>query len=141
VIFLAFLHPRNYPEIPPSSPKKVNTFTHPALSKEIKMKYTALLLGCLIVIATSPLQGMSQWDTRTGARVPQLVAAPLNILKVGFQESSAIVCWEILGTYYVDCCGIPQASLFMLKGTGDWSPERHVEQCCEWVAAVECIPL
>jgi len=257
------------------------------------MKYTALLLGCLIVIATSALQGMSQWNTRTGARGQQLVAAPLNIttpainarttgtdrsgegwvsqplvqvenvsnkpieyltiqitlpgmtdsfmlaygkqpgkpadnsiqalqpgqkidlivdqhacelmkkrlrkmdtrtlagiqatakingvifndetawfnglphvmepknplnwrntrasaatdspafnfLKVGLRENSAIVCWEILGTYYVDCCGIQQASLLMVKGTGDWSPERHTDECCDWVAAVECNPL
>ncbi len=62
-----------------------------------------------------------------------------SFLKVGARENSNIICWEILGTYYVDCCGIPQASLFMLKGTGDWSPERHEEACCEWVAAIECI--
>lgn len=247
------------------------------------MKYTAFLLGCLIVIAASTQQGMSQWDSRTGARVQQLVAAPLNIttpainarswlsqplvqvenvsnkpieyltiqvtlpgvkdtfmlaygkqpgkpvdngilslqpgqkidlvvdqnacelmkkrlrkidtgtlngnqvtakingvifndetawfnglphvmepndplhwkvarntttdspafnfLKVGLRESSVIVCWTILGTAYVDCCGIQQATLNMVKGTGDWSPERHNEECCNWTAAVECNPV
>jgi hypothetical protein len=253
------------------------------------MKYTALLLGCLIVIAASALQGRSQLNIRTGASGPQLVAAPLNIttpaikarsaeswlsqplvqvenvsnksieyltievtvpgmtesfmlaygkqpgkpannsiqalqpgqkinivvdqhacelkkkrlreidtrtlngiqatakingvifndetawfyglphvmepnnplrwnvvgastasatnspafkfLKVGLRESSPIVCWTIIGSGYVDCCGIQQATVFMVKGTGDWSPERHDEECCDWVAAVECNPV
>jgi hypothetical protein len=260
------------------------------------MKYTALLLGCLIVIAASALQGMSQWDNLTGARVPRFVPAPLNIttpainarttrtdrsskgwlsqplvqvenvsnkpieyltieitlpgvtdsfmlaygkqpgkpadnsiqalqpgqkinlivnqhacelkkkslryidsrtldgnqataringvifndetawfygvphvmepnnplvwnvarntstaaaatdsptfnfLKVGLREPSIIVCWTIIGTGYVDCCGIQQATVNMVKGTGDWSPERHNEECCNWTAAVECNP-
>lgn len=253
------------------------------------MKYTAFVLGCLIVIATSALQGMSQWDNLTGARVPRLVPAPLNIttpainarskgwlnqplvqvenvsnkpieyltieitlpgvtdsfmlaygkqpgkpadnsikalqpgqkinlivnqnacelkkkrlrdvdsrtldgnqatakingvifndetawfygvphvmepnnplawnvasdtrtastatdspsfnfLKVGLREPEPIICWTIIGTGYVDCCGIQQATVGMVKGTGDWSPERHNEECCNWTAAVECNP-
>lgn len=64
-----------------------------------------------------------------------------NFLKVGLRESSPIVCWTIIGTGYVDCCGIQQATVFMVKGTGDWSPERHDEECCNWVAAVECNPV
>jgi hypothetical protein len=254
------------------------------------MKHIALLLGCLIVIASSAIQGMSQWNTRTGARVPQLVAAPLKIttpaitrsakgwtrqplvqvenvstkpieyltievtlpgvtdqfmlafgkqpgkpfdhnikalqpgakidlsvdqnacelmkqrlremdarslagerattkingvifndetawfnglphvmepnnplrwkvvrntslasspsdspafsfLKVGARENSNIICWEILGTGYVDCCGVLQATQIMVKGTGDWTPEDIETECCRWRVAIECFPV
>jgi hypothetical protein len=61
-----------------------------------------------------------------------------KFLKAGLREESIIICWTIMQTNYVDCCGIQQASVFMVKGTGDWSPERHNEECCNWTAAVEC---
>lgn len=257
------------------------------------MKYAALLLGCLVLITCSALQGMSQWNTRTGTRVPQLVATPLKIttaviktrttksgkawisqplvqvenvsnkpveyltiqvtlpnvidpfmlaygrqpgkpvdqsikalqpgqkidlsvdqhacelmqerlreidarslagnrantqingvifndqtawfnglphvmepnnplvwhvvrnsaataannsstfsfLKVGFRENNnTTICWEIQGTYYVDCCGIQQASLFMTKGVGDLTRVEINTECCQWYDAIECLP-
>ncbi len=66
-----------------------------------------------------------------------------NFLKVGFREtrdteSNQIVCSEIIGSYYVDCCGIQQVSLLMLKGSGDWVPDDHVTSCCEWRDALPC---
>lgn len=83
------------------------------------------------------------WNVaRNTSRASAATDSPtFNFLKVGLREESIIICWTIVGTGFVDCCGIQQASVGMVKGSGDWSPERHNEECCNWTAAVECNPL
>ena len=66
-----------------------------------------------------------------------------SFLKVGLRENRAelnqTICWEVVGTFYVDCCGIEQASTFMNKGTGDSFPVDHYSSCCVWTEPIECL--
>lgn len=70
--------------------------------------------------------------------------APMfSFLKVGLRsnlntEPSPLVCWEILGTDFIDCCGMQQPFTLMYKGSGEWEPLDHVTSCCIWREAVEC---
>lgn len=66
-----------------------------------------------------------------------------SFLKVGLRgnrnsESNQTICWEILGTDFVDCCGIQQAFTLMYKGSGEWEPLDHFTECCFWREAVPC---
>lgn len=100
---------------------------------------TAWFYGLLHVMEpNNPLMWNVVRNTSTALAATDSPA--FNFLKVGLRENSIIICWTILGTGYADCCGIQQATVAIVKGTGDWLPERHNEECCNWTAAVECNP-
>ena len=86
-----------------------------------------------------------RWNVvRNTSRAANLNDSPMfSFLKVGLRannnaESNQIICSEILGSYYVDCCGIQQISLLMLKGSGEWVPRDVVTSCCEYRDADPC---
>ena len=81
---------------------------------------------------------------RNTSRASTLNESPMfSFLKVGLREtsnaeSSQTICSDIIGSYYVDCCGIQQISLLMIKGSGEWIPRDVVTSCCEYRDADPC---
>ncbi len=81
---------------------------------------------------------------RSTSRAAALNDSPMfSFLKVGLRETSnaesnQIICSDIVGSYYVDCCGIQQISLLMIKGSGEWIPRDVVTSCCEYRDADPC---
>ena len=86
-----------------------------------------------------------RWNVvRSTTRASKQTESPMfSFLKVGLRENPAeleqTICWEVLGTFYVDCCGIEQTSTFMNKGTGDSFPVDHYSSCCVWTEPIECL--
>jgi hypothetical protein len=85
------------------------------------------------------------WNVvRSTTRVSKPADAPMfSFLKVGLKsnlntEPSRLVCWEILSTDFIDCCGYQYPFTLMYKGSGEWEPLDHVTSCCTWREAVEC---
>lgn len=86
-----------------------------------------------------------RWNVvRSTTRASKSNDSPMfSFLKVGLRsnantEPSPVVCWEILGTDFVDCCGTLYPFTLMFKGSGEWEPLDHVTSCCTWREAVEC---
>jgi hypothetical protein len=86
-----------------------------------------------------------RWNVvRSTSRASALNNSPMfSFLKVGLRansnaEPNPTICSDILGSYYVDCCGIQQISLLMLKGSGEWIPHDVVTACCEYRDADPC---
>lgn len=84
-----------------------------------------------------------RWNVvRSTSRASILNDSPMfSFLKAGLRannnaEYNQIICSEIVGSYYVDCCGIQQISLLTIKGSGEWAP-RDIETSCCWYRVVD----
>ncbi len=65
-----------------------------------------------------------------------------SFLKAGFRENnnaSPDLCWKRVGTQFVDCCGLQQASAILVQVFGGiLEPEQVETECCSWTKAVGC---
>jgi hypothetical protein len=63
-----------------------------------------------------------------------------SFLKTGFRENnSPDLCWDRVGTQWVDCCGLRQASAILVQAFGGlFEPFEMSDECCEWTKAVGC---
>lgn len=67
-----------------------------------------------------------------------------SFLKVGFRENNNArpnydLCWDRVGTQWVDCCGFRQASAIMVQSFGGiWEPLEMSDECCTWIKQVGC---
>ena len=67
-----------------------------------------------------------------------------GFLKVGLREnnnssSNYDQCWDRLGTQFVDCCGLQQASAILVQQFGGiYEPFEMETECCSWTKAVGC---
>ena len=87
-----------------------------------------------------------RWNpVRSTSKASKPTDSPMfSFLKVGLREDRSMetnqtICWDVVGTFVVDCCGIEQASTFMNKGTGEWFPVDHYTSCCIWTEPTECL--
>lgn len=83
------------------------------------------------------------WNVVRSTKLALNDAPMFSFLKVGLRENrntevKETICWEIVGTDFVDCCGMQYPFTLMVKGSGDWEPLDHVLSCCTWREAVEC---
>lgn len=85
------------------------------------------------------------WNVvRSTSRAAKPTDSPMfSFLKVGLRndsntEPSRLVCWEILSTDMIDCCGVEYPFTLMYKGSGEWEPLDHVTSCCTWREPIEC---
>lgn len=71
-------------------------------------------------------------------------AQMFSFLKVGFRENNSASsnydqCWDRLGTQFVDCCGLQQASAILVQTFGGiYEPFEMETECCSWTKAVGC---
>lgn len=86
-----------------------------------------------------------RWNVvRNTSKTATLNDSPMfSFLNVGLRENSnakanRIICWEILSTDFIDCCGIQYPFTLMAKGSGEWEPLDHVTSCCTWREPIEC---
>lgn len=63
-----------------------------------------------------------------------------SFLKAGFRENnSPDLCWDRIGTQFVNCCGFQQASAILVQAFGGiFEPLDMSDECCEWTKAVGC---
>jgi hypothetical protein len=67
-----------------------------------------------------------------------------GFLKVGFRENnnaSSVYdqCWDRIGTQFVNCCGLQQASAILVQQFGGiYEPFDMETECCSWTKAVGC---
>ena len=66
-----------------------------------------------------------------------------GFLKVGFRVNNASSnydpCYDRLGTQFVDCCGLRQASAILVQSFGGiYEPFEMQTECCSWTKAVGC---
>ena len=66
----------------------------------------------------------------------------LSFLKAGFRENNNAtpdLCWKRIGTQFVDCCGLQQASAILVQQFGGiLEPFQMETECCSWTKAVGC---
>jgi hypothetical protein len=64
----------------------------------------------------------------------------VSFLKAGFRETNnPDLCWKRVGTQFVDCCGLQQASAILVQVFGGIFEPFEVEtECCSWTKAVGC---
>jgi len=67
----------------------------------------------------------------------------LGFLKVGFRNNNASSnydqCWDRIGTQFVNCCGLQQASAILVQQFGGiYEPFEMETECCSWTKAVGC---
>lgn len=100
-----------------------------------------------VMEANNPLR----WKVvRSTAALSDLNSSPIfSFLKAGYRESNSLtprpqMCWDRLGTEYVDCCGfqMPSAILIQMWG-GIFEPFPMQSECdpgvyCEWTKALGC---
>ena len=71
-------------------------------------------------------------------------SAMFGFLKVGFRKnnnasSNYDQCWDRIGTQFVDCCGLQQASAILVQAFGGiYEPFDMETECCSWTKAVGC---
>jgi hypothetical protein len=66
-----------------------------------------------------------------------------SFLKAGFRENNASAnydqCWDRVGTQFVNCCGLQQASAILVQVFGGiFEPFEMETECCTWTKAVGC---
>lgn len=63
-----------------------------------------------------------------------------GFLKAGFRETkSPDLCWDRIGTQFVNCCGLQQASAILVQAFGGlFEPLDMETECCSWTKAVGC---
>ena len=87
-----------------------------------------------------------QWNvvrSTTAAATPN--DSPMfSFLKVGFKENNNArpnydLCWDRVGTQFVNCCGFQQASAILVQVFGGiFEPFEMETECCTWTKAVGC---
>lgn len=71
-------------------------------------------------------------------------SAMFGFLKVGFRKnnnasSNYDLCWDRIGTQFVNCCGLQQASAILVQAFGGiYEPFDMETECCTWTKAVGC---
>jgi hypothetical protein len=86
----------------------------------------------------NPLQWNVVRNTSKVTDSPMFRFLKAGLLETSNAEPDNLVCWDVTGTGYVDCCGTLQASAIMVKGSGYYEPLRIHTECCNWIEAVEC---
>jgi len=63
-----------------------------------------------------------------------------SFLKAGFRKTnSPDPCYDRIGTQFVDCCGLRQASAILVQSLGGiYEPFDMETECCSWTKAVGC---
>ena len=87
-----------------------------------------------------------RWQVvRSNAGLVDVDNSPVfGFLRVGYKESNPIPsrsqqCWDRLGTEWVDCCGLQQASAIMVQVFGGvFEPIPMSTECCEWIKQGGC---
>src|ERR1700752_848796 len=71
-------------------------------------------------------------------------ASVFSFLKAGYRESNTQMCWDRIGTQWVNCCGFQIASAIMVQVWGGiFEPFDMQSECapgvfCEWTKQVGC---
>lgn len=91
-----------------------------------------------------------RWNIVRSTTALELNSSPVfSFLKAGYRGSNSFapnpqMCWDRLGTEFIDCCGFQQPSAILVQVFGGiFQPEPMSSECepgvfCEWTKAVGC---
>ena len=93
-----------------------------------------------VVDPNNPLR----WNVVRSTSMNPNDSAVFSFLKVGFREnnnagSNYELCWDRIGTEWVDCCGLQRSSAVMVQVFGGiYEPIEMVSECCTWIKQSGC---